>query len=245
MGLVVVLAVVPTAFAWAARPTGPDPAVERWPRWPYPVTCGDLDFDPAAAFSRPTQAERDSGAAELALRSYLKANAATGIPQRHWRRIAGTSEQVEFVHGYLGDDGGLPRLVFALQDGGWETRGPGWCGPRTVRNGVTAIDWTLYPDAPPPASSARSIVVGIHEHACTSGRDPIPHLQRPYLRYGRKAVLIMFWTDPVEGPALCLGNPIGRFELKLPGPLGQRQLYDAATYPPRPVEPGEDPRLLR
>lgn len=116
--------------------------------------------------------------------------------------------------------------------------------PPTSHEGYRLIAWTLDPDEPTPEASSRSIVVAVHERACTGGRNPIPHLQRPEVRYLKRTVVITLWIDELEGPHTCPGNPIGHLRVKLPGPLGARQLYDGSSDPPRKVEPGEDPNRL-
>lgn len=114
--------------------------------------------------------------------------------------------------------------------------------PPVSHDGFRPIDWTLDPGEPSPEASSRSIVIAVHEDGCTGGRNPIPHLQRPEVRYRDKTVVITLWIEALEGPQTCPGNPIGRLEVKLPGPLGARQIYDGSSDPPRKVELGEDPR---
>jgi len=177
----------------------------------------------------------------MELRRYLGTATASGLPKHHWRLVASTPDQAEFVHGRLEGENGLRWLGLERVGGGWKVLGPFECFPSTLRDGNPATEWTLYPGAPAPDPSAESIVVGIHEQACTGGRNPISHLERPYVRYRKRTVLVMFWVEPLEGPHTCPGNPVGKFRLKLPGPLGNRRLLDGATYPPRRVEPGEDP----
>lgn len=116
--------------------------------------------------------------------------------------------------------------------------------PSVSHEGFRPIKWVLDPDEPLPVPASQSISVAVHELACTGGRNPIPYLQRPEVRYLKEAVVITLWIEVLEGPATCPGNPIGRLEVKLPGPLGTRQLYDGSADPPRKVEPGEDPRGL-
>ncbi|MDQ3724301.1 MAG: hypothetical protein M3335_00175 [Actinomycetota bacterium] len=116
------------------------------------------------------------------------------------------------------------------------------CAPPPVSHeGFRPIHWVLDPDEPTPGPASRSIVVNVHELACAGGRNPIPYLQRPEVRYLEKAVVITLWIEEIGGPATCPANPTGRLQVKLPGPLGARQLYDGSTDPPRKVEPGEDP----
>lgn len=111
------------------------------------------------------------------------------------------------------------------------------------RDEFRRIAWTLYPEEPPPGPSSRSIVIAVHEPWCSSGRNPLPYLGPPEVRYSEKAVVIVLWIDPPDG-GLCPGNPLGRLVVRLPGPLGSRQLYDGGSEPPRKVKPGEDPRRL-
>ena len=96
-----------------------------------------------------------------------------------------------------------------------------------------------------PAPDARSIFVAVHEQACTGGRNPIPHLDDPEVKYLDKRVVISLWIESLEGVHTCPSNPIGKLKVHLPGPLGARKLYDGSSHPPRKVKPGEDPRRLR
>lgn len=195
-------------------------------------------------FSTRTRAERGSGAAETALRRFLARPAAAGIPKRHWRLAVKTGDRAEFVRGRLESENLLLWLGFAKRGDRWVSQGPLECVPSTFRKGNPAIQWTLHPDFPAPSPSDESIVVAIHEQACTGGRNPVRHLERPYVRYDKKAVLVIFWVERLEGAHTCPSNPIGQFRLQLPGPLGNRQLFDGETYPPRRVEFGEDPQEL-
>lgn len=216
-----------------------DPALERWQKWPYRVGCSDLSVNPTKAFTRTSSAEQGEGNPETELRHFLAST--DGVPKRGWRPLARTSERAEFVHGRL--DEGLLWLGLDLDSYRWIGGGPLECEPRSFRNGNPAQPWFFDLDAPAPDPSAESVTVAIHEQACTGGRNPITHLERPvYTRYGKRAIVVIFWTERLEGPHSCPGNPIGRLELKLPGPVGDRKLFDGSTYPPRRVKAGEDPR---
>ena len=118
------------------------------------------------------------------------------------------------------------------------------CPPPTASHeGFRPIKWVLHPDEPAPRPASRSVVVAVHEMACTGGRDPIPYLQRPEVSYLKKTVVVTLWIEELGGGIhSCPANPIGRLRVKLPDPLGARQLYDGSSDPPRKVEPGEDPR---
>jgi hypothetical protein len=238
------LATVMGLASAATRPTGSDPAVDRWARWPYRVACSQLTFDPVRAFSRPTRAERGSGSAERALRRFLGTAAAAEAPKHDWRLLAKTARLAEFGHGRLESEGGLSWLGLTRRGEGWVDSNLRRCLPRTIRHGIAATDWVLR-EGEPPDPAAERIAIGVHEMGCAGARDPLPHVVRPAdVRYGRKAVVITVWVRPPEGPHTCPSNPVGWLGVKLPGPLGGRALFDGATYPPRRVQPGEDPRRL-
>ena len=83
-------------------PKGPDPAVREWPSWPDPVSCGGLAFDPVAAFSGPTEAEKGPGEPEAVLRAVLDEFAPrAGVSRHYWRIMAATGDRVEFAEGRL------------------------------------------------------------------------------------------------------------------------------------------------
>lgn len=118
--------------------------------------------------------------------------------------------------------------------------------PPVSHEGFRPIKWFLHPDDPAPEPASRSIVVAVHEMACTGGRDPISHLQRPEVSYLKETVVITLWIEELEGLHTCPSNPTGHLRVKLPGPLGARQLYDGSSDPPRKVEPGEgSPRFRK
>ena len=52
-------------------------------------------------------------------------------------------------------------------------------------------------------------------------------------------VLVTFGVRPLPGDQECPGNPPTPVLVVLPGPLGDRQLLDGATLPPR--QPAAEP----
>lgn len=225
------------AYAVAA-PTGPDPVVQKWPSWPHPVTCGSLEFDPISVFSGPTDAERGRGGAERALRRFLREPGWGWIPKRHWRLVAKNKRLAEFVQGRASVhiEREMSALAFYRPKQRWKWAGSGGCIPRTVRNHLPASEWDLW-EGEPPSPESETLVVGIEEVACHGFTDPLERLQKPEVTFTDNAALITFWVRPLRGGATCPAPPPSEYELKLPEPLGDRQLFDAGTYPPRAINP--------
>lgn len=116
------------------------------------------------------------------------------------------------------------------------------CFSQPNHEGAIPIAWTLDEERVPPAPGSRSIAIAVQEEYCASGRNPIPYLDKPEVAYLKRSVVINVWVHPPEGFSTCQSNPVGHLRVKLPGPLGNRTLFDGASDPPRRVKPGEDPR---
>jgi hypothetical protein len=212
--------------------SGPDPAVSRWPDWPYPVGCLGVTFDPVSVFAGPTEAERGAGAPELALRRYLDEGLYAQVPTRFWRQVAASPGSVSFSSGRL--EQGLFWLTAAeTSPGQWSIVGNvDECRPRSIRDGEAAIGWT-------PAKgqkldrTTRLIEVELHSGACDGGRSRNDAAEPRFRQIGRKLVLTI-WPKPAPpGDRRCTRGDEGPLSLKLPGPLRDRQLWDGASFPPR------------
>jgi hypothetical protein len=214
-------------------PKGPDPTVTEWPEWPDPVTCGGLSFDPVTAFGGPTEAENGSGAPELALRRYLDENLSPQIPKRFWRLVVATETRAEFAIGRLSQ--GPLWLAFDLADGQWRPAGlPGYCTPRTLRDGRTPTAWTLAPSQRLGKRTTR-VAVNLHDGRCRDRRTLASLAEAPEFQQVGGRLVMRIWLESLPpGPHTC---PKRKHEpplvVKLPGRLGDRKLYDGRTYPPR------------
>jgi hypothetical protein len=214
-------------------PKGPDPAVSEWPAWPDQVSCGGLDFNPIAAFGGPTEAERGTGGAELALQKYLDEVAAyTTISKRYWRLLSATETRAEFAEGRL--EQGPLLLAFELANGRWSHVGlPSYCVPRTVREGRVATRWTLA-RGQALGRSTRRIRVDLAGGGCNGGASLNAMAERPEFRQFGKRLVMTIWLEPLPpGIYTCQALVEPPLAVRLPGRLGTRQLFDGATYPPR------------
>ena len=232
-----ILAVLLTAPAPAdvsiTYPTGPDPAVSEWPRWPYPVTCGGLAFDPVASFGGATEAEKGSGGPELALRRYLEVAAAEApVPKSYWRLVAATETRAEFAEGRL--EQGPLWFSFELSEGEWRPTAPlGYCVPRTIREGRTAARWTLAEDQVLGKNTRRLRIVPSGS-GCNGGRSVDAMVEKPVFSQTGKRLVMTIWLEPLPpGAYTCQALIEPPLTVKLPGRRGDRRLFDGRTYPPR------------
>ncbi len=83
-------------------------------------------------------------------------------------------------------------------------------------------------------ASTTSPEVLVSEIECTSARDPRPYLGAPDVVETDDRVLVTLTSEASAGGD-CPSNPRVPLTLQLDQPLGDRQLYDAGTWPPTPI----------
>jgi hypothetical protein len=233
IAVVLSLACAGTAQGWGIKyASGPDPAVSRWPSWPYPTGCLGVTFDPVAVFSGPTEAENGTGGPELALRQYLDAGIYPQLPTKFWRLVAATDTRAYFASGRL--EQGLFWLTVELAEGRWRVAGElDECRARTVRDGGVAVRWDLVPGQGLTAGTKRVRVKLTGGEGCNGGRSLNAVAEPDFRNVGRKLVLTV-WVEPLPpGVYTCQQRVEPPLTVRLPGPLGKRQLWDGSFYPPR------------
>jgi hypothetical protein len=245
--VVLLVCVVTVAAAEVSHPpaTGPDPAVRSWAQWPHDVSCEDgLPFDPVAAFSGPTGAERGGLSSERALRDVLASGEIPRVRKHGWRRLAETAKVADFAAGRLFTKPG-PTNVSELEWIELEKTGGRWrlgsyrasCMPRSIRDGTRATPWV--PDEEQELNpNTRRIRVFLEPQVCNQVRR-FP-LQKPEFREQRGYLLMTLWRRPGHGriptaSRLTCPPQSKQVTIELPERLGHRQLYDGGTYPPLPV----------
>ena len=198
-----------------------------------PVACITGQF-PFRALSAPATAEQAADGAGAALRQVLAGSTSVpNLPQSGWRRLAATSSTVEFGHG---DPPVLDGYVVVHLDGGlwsYEQSG-GACIVRPfVGDGVVA-SWKLDPSAVSPGPSSTSLQVLVNDSQCAGGRSPEGRLHEPQVRVLSDAIVVTFIAAQLDGFQTCPSHPAVHRTIRLPEPLGDRQLLDGATVPARP-----------
>lgn len=240
--LITALLVATTSFAAVAKaPVGPDPVVAKWPQWPYKTTCGELEFDPVAAFSGATGAERGSRPSERALAGFLRQQRNWGeqiVPSRHWRLLAETNEVAEFASGRLTDPYGPGTVSVERQENdAWKAVSmSSGCEPTSIVDGLRAVTWTLAVDKPKPHGNDRHLWINLGGGECSSGRSQNARARKPVVwRVDRKLMVAMTLRPLPPGLYTCQGLLEPPLKVRLPEPIGDARLFDGATYPPQDV----------
>jgi len=235
----IALCIVTTALALspgASANWGADPAVRWWPSWPYPTTCGQRLFNPVSVFSSAATAELGSTPAERALRGFLRHPIIPWVPRRNWRVLYEHGRTAEFLSSPLSSN---PRrapelLLFERRGGHWKWTGSGPCIPASVVTGHPAVFWDLPEDHAKLTPETTQIEVNLGPGECDSGRSQNKRAH-PVFDELEGVLLLAIWLTPVHGGQTCQGLIEPPLKVQLPGPLGDRKLYDAGTYPPHPA----------
>jgi hypothetical protein len=83
-------------------------------------------------------------------------------------------------------------------------------------------------------ASSTTVHVVVTERACTGSTPVDDRLGPPAVHFGETSVDVLFTTEPLAGDSFtCPGNPSAAVTRTLAEPLGDRQLRDLSTHPPR------------
>jgi hypothetical protein len=227
------IAVGAFAVSTASANWGADPAVRKWPSWPYPTTCGYRLFDPISIFSAPATAEFGSTPAERALRRFLRHPVIPWVPRHNWRLLYERGRTAEFVSSPLSSDprNAPEQLLFERRGRRWKWTGSGPCVPASVIEGHPAVYWDLPEDHAKLTPETSEIEVNLGPGECASGRSQNKRAHPVFTEVDGK-LLLTIWLTPVHGGGTCIGISEPPLKVQLPEPLGQRELFDGGTYPP-------------
>lgn len=230
------LALVLPTSSGARGATGPDPAIERWPVWPWPTSCGGHTFDPVQVFGGPTGAERGSRPSERALRAFLleQRGFATRIaPMRNYRTVSERGGQAEFASGRLRSRFGVTGLSFEKKRGRWKWWGSGPCNPTSVVAGESAVTWSISGEQESLGPETTRLSINLGPGQCNSGQSQNDRAREPVFHRLDGRLLMVMRLEPLPpGGYTCEGLREPPLEVELPEPLGEMHLFDGATYPP-------------
>jgi len=237
--VVLCLGIGAAAIAPASANWGADPATREWPTWPYRTSCSyNQSFDPVAVFSQPAVAELGSTPGEKALRRFLKDPLINWVPRHNYRLLREDVREAVFISSPLSSS---PRqapevLTFTRRKGHWRWSGSGPCVPTSIIDGRPAIGWDLAYGKAPLDPKTTTIEVQLGPGECASGQSQNARAHPVFAEVEGK-LLLTIWLSPPKGRGgqTCVGISEPPLKVKLPAPLGDRELFDGGSYPPHPA----------
>ena len=154
--------------------------------------------------------------------------------REQWKVLAADDEQMTLALGAWGKDGPARDAQYMILEpdaDGWRASNGGNCwnlAPVLDRDAI----WVQVNASTAVDGSATEVAVDVNESACTSARDPAPHLHEPVLVSTDESVTVYWTSTAPDGAAECPGNPTSQQVLTLDEPLGDRPLLDGSRWPP-------------
>ncbi len=201
------------------------------------LTCADVTF-PATALAGPAGAEDGTGGAATALHAFLAdPQRDYSWPRDGWRELVANSRLVVFAASDPRADhrGQLLFVKAETKGSGWSVVNSGACSPLVhVGRGFRPASWELAQRVSPTTTQ---FTVLVKEEACASGRSPAGRIMPPHTVVDARSVTITFSVRALPGGQDCQGAPPAPYRVRLPEPLGNRELRDGIVFPPRLVAP--------
>ncbi len=201
---------------------------ERLTRAAPPLDPGDPAV--AALLLQIDRGRQQAQPARLLRPRAKPATLASELKLEGWRELARDGEQALFGRG------APPRLLTVAvrrgRGGRWEPLGVSNSRPlRAVRDGVRASSWRPDPTREPdPESEVLRILVT--ERTMASGTPVAERLLAPELHIDAESALLRVYVQPLAGYVGRTGRHETPVRVRLPEPLGVRQVLDGALYGP-------------
>jgi hypothetical protein len=119
-------------------------------------------------------------------------------------------------------------MVFEKNNHRWEWIGSGSCRLRAWRDGETAVPWWVADENTIDGTTTK-VGVRVQEENCASGKNAAGRIERLWVFYGNKRIVVTYFVKPLTGGQTCQGNPSTPAVLRLEEPVGDRRLIDGAT----------------
>lgn len=229
----VVVAVVVLAGCGSPAPeagSGPDPSPSPSATAAYQYTCGQYPFD-LATLEASGDLENEDSEIGRALRALFETFEGKYLKDAEgWHLVHEDEERVEVVARMPGAL--FVHVLFERSADGWTHTGFGDCQPNVVVGNRSPVTWEL---AQKPSPTDTELSVEAWDVGCSGGRELTPQNTRVEVGYTEEAISIFIHGTPHMGGD-CSG-PTWPLTVTLEEPLGDRELLDAAYYPPRKRHP--------
>jgi hypothetical protein len=184
--------------------------------------CAATVFDPAV-LEAPEGLERDDPELRDLVDSLQRSRPHT---VDGWRIVA---EYGGVVHAMALRPGrGYVSATFERSGDEWTPDGFEECDPEVEFGRESFGTWKL---AEEPAPGDTELVVVAHEYKCSGGRRLTQRNTTPLVSYTEEVITIVLRVAPPRD-VTCPDNPPSRLTIELDEPVGDRELIDAAVYPP-------------
>ena len=189
------------------------------PSSPYPYSCGVAVFDPALLEgTAPEQGDPK-------LRDLVASLERSNPSKSGWRVVSDDGDRVQVMARKGGR--GYEYASFERSGDAWTPDEFGGCTPEVVIGRRAPVNWEL---AVEPAPRDTELTVMAMEHSCQGDRKLSQRNTRFDVEYADDAITIVATTREEVG-GTCIGRP-WRLKVRLDEPVGDRDLFDAAVYPP-------------
>lgn len=180
-------------------------------------------FDPVV-LEGPAPEQRDTMLQDL-VESLERSNPAKGT----WRVVSDDGGRVVLM---ARKGRGFAYAVFDRSGDRWTPDEFGKCTPEVVIGRRAPVTWQLTVD---PAPGDTDLTVMAIERGCQGDRKLTQRNTEFDVEYADDAITIVGTTRPETG-GNCIGRP-WRLKIRLDEPVGDRELFDAAVYPPEHRHP--------
>lgn len=197
-----------------------------------PLTCGSpLAFGVDALAAAPG-AERAAHPAAQSLRQLI---AQGSVPDRSgWRLVVFDADGVLFLlPGVPEEDVMFWNAELGPALANWNPVRWGQCDIQPAFEGMEPARWELAPQEQ-VGPDTTTFDVRVLEQACASGMSPEGRIVGPAVIELEASLIVILGTRPPPGQHTCEPGPAVTVRVQLPGPLGNRQLLDGATFPAEP-----------
>jgi hypothetical protein len=199
------------------------------------LSCGGRSF-PMGGLDAPAGAESRNGPEYDALRVALGdyAEVFPGLDRLTWRLALDDAQGLLFMARQAPGAGHAWVSLELDRNGSSWTAGPiGECDPAVaLPGGYGPASWALDPAYPAPTSSSTELHVLVWELACSGGRPATGRMSVPVVHVSATTVTITLGVRPLRGFQDCPLGPGTPAIIRLPEPLGDRQLLDGGHEPP-------------
>jgi len=187
-------------------------------------TCGGADF-PIELLDTPQHAELSDDPPAAVLRGNLWLGEVDS-----WWLIERAESSAEYVG--LGGDFGIVYVLADIHEGAWRARGYGDCQMRAVVPGATVVTWWIRERSWPSADD-RTLDLTVRDGCPKTVGE---RLLEPIIRWDSESIVIVLPTKTVDQKSCGLPEPseqLTQVRISLEEPVGDRELFDGASWPLR------------